>query len=77
MLSLTVPNILAEASHYYNISDKATWYKDEACTIVATEPNEVTWLRNKGTNNKQSLGIKGVAYDAELDMWYVYVTTQE
>lgn len=50
-------NLLKEAAIWIDPSDKHTWFKDEACTVPATQPHDVKWLKNKAMGEPQSLSV--------------------
>lgn len=45
-------------------ADMATWFKDADCTVHAFRPEDVRFLKNKGTGAVKSLEVQSVGKDS-------------
>lgn len=65
--------MIEDATHWFDLSDRSTWFCDLACTVPAYRPQDVRFVKNKaptGTGNR--MAVEGLQQDGR-GLFYVYL----
>ena len=60
---------LADATHWFDLSDRSTWFCDHDLTVPAYRPQDVRFIKNKAKGNDNRMAVDGLEQDGTGLFW--------
>ena len=61
--------MIEDATHWFDLSDRSTWFCDQALTVPAYRPQDVRFIKNKAKSNDNRMAVEGLQEDGMGLFW--------